>query len=262
MVSAETARTVVGIIGNVFALFFFLSPVPTFVEIWKRGSVEEYSVAPYLAGLVNCLVWTVYGLPVVQPGSILVLTISVAGVAIESAYVVLFFTFSSDKKKRLKMVLVVVLEIVFTALLASLSITFVDTHKRRSMIVGVVCIFFSAIMYSSPLAVMKLVIKTKSVEYMPFTLSLASLINGFVWTCYALIRFDPIVIVPNGLGSLFGLAQLILHAIYYKSTKQQMEAKKTKQVTLSEVYVVTEEEPKKTPKTYSNAPQNGLASET
>ena len=127
---------------------------PTFVEIWKRGSVEEYSVAPYLAGLVNCLVWTVYGLPVVQPGSILVLTISVAGVAIESAYVVLFFTFSSDKKKRLKMVLVVVLEIVFTALLASLSITFVDTHKRRFMIVGVVCIFFSAIMYSSPLAVM------------------------------------------------------------------------------------------------------------
>ncbi|KAL5551562.1 hypothetical protein UlMin_001738 [Ulmus minor] len=261
MVSAETARTVVGLIGNAISLFFFLSPVPTFVDIWKRGSVEEYSVAPYLAGLVNCLVWTVYGLPMVQPGNILILTISGAGVAIESAYVVLFFIFSSDKK-RLKVVLVVVLEIIFTALLASLSITFVDTHKKRSMIVGVVCIFLSAIMYSSPLAVMKLVIKTKSVEYMPFPLSLASFINCFTWTCYALIRFDPVVIIPNGLGTLFGFAQLFLHAIYYKSTKQQMEAKKTKQVTLSEVYVVAEEVPKKTPKTYSNAPQNGLASET
>lgn len=42
----------------------------------------------------------------------------------------------------------------------------------------------------------KLVIfTTKSVEYMPFYLSLATFVNGVVWTAYALIRFDPIIIV-------------------------------------------------------------------
>jgi uncharacterized protein with PQ loop repeat len=39
------------------------------------------------------------------------------------------------------------------------------------------------------------VIKTKSVEYMPFFLSLVSFLNGLCWTAYALIRFDLYVTV-------------------------------------------------------------------
>jgi hypothetical protein len=39
------------------------------------------------------------------------------------------------------------------------------------------------------------VIKTKSVEYMPFLLSLVSFLNGCCWTAYALIRFDLYVTV-------------------------------------------------------------------
>lgn len=38
-------------------------------------------------------------------------------------------------------------------------------------------------------------IKTKSVEYMPFLLSLVSFLNGCCWTAYALIRFDLYVTV-------------------------------------------------------------------
>lgn len=39
------------------------------------------------------------------------------------------------------------------------------------------------------------VIKTKSVEFMPFSLSLACFINGACWTAYALIRFDLFITV-------------------------------------------------------------------
>ena len=41
------------------------------------------------------------------------------------------------------------------------------------------------------------VIKTKSVEYMPFLLSLVSFLNGCCWTAYALIRFDLYITVSN-----------------------------------------------------------------
>ena len=42
---------------------------------------------------------------------------------------------------------------------------------------------------------------------------------------------------PNGLGSLFALVQLILYATYYKSTKEQLAARKAKSAMgLSEVY--------------------------
>lgn len=45
--------------------------------------------------------------------------------------------------------------------------------------------------------VQKLVITTKSVEYMPFFLSLFSFLNGVTWTAYALIQFDPYIAVRN-----------------------------------------------------------------
>lgn len=41
----------------------------------------------------------------------------------------------------------------------------------------------------------KLVIKTKSVEYMPLSLSVASFANGVAWTIYALLPFDPYILV-------------------------------------------------------------------
>ena len=46
------------------------------------------------------------------------------------------------------------------------------------------------------------VIRTKSVEYMPFSLSLVSFLNGVCWTAYALIRFDLYVTVSTFLSNL------------------------------------------------------------
>ncbi|KAK4489048.1 hypothetical protein RD792_004842 [Penstemon davidsonii] len=64
----------------------------------------------------------------------------------------------------------------------------------------------------------KQVIKTKSVKFMPFYLSLANFANGLNWLTYALIKIDPYLLVPNGLGALSGLVQLILYATYYRTT--------------------------------------------
>jgi solute carrier family 50 (sugar transporter) len=43
--------------------------------------------------------------------------------------------------------------------------------------------------------------------------------------------------IPNGLGVLFAVAQVVLYAIYYKSTKEILEARKRKadQVAMTEV---------------------------
>ncbi|CAK9310875.1 unnamed protein product [Citrullus colocynthis] len=236
MVSADAIRTILGIIGNVISLFLFLSPVPTFIQIWKKRSVEQYSPVPYLATLINCMMWTLYGLPMVHPGSLLVVTINGSGVVIELVYIILFLIYADGKKKRLKVLLVMLVEVIFVALLALLVLTLAHTFRRRSAIVGTVCILFNIMMYASPLTVMKLVIKTKSVEYMPFFLSFASLANGVVWTAYACIRFDPFITVPNGLGTLSALVQLILYATFYKSTQRQIAERKA-QIRLSEVVV-------------------------
>ncbi|KAJ8626168.1 hypothetical protein MRB53_019475 [Persea americana] len=237
MVSADLARSVVGIIGNIIALGLFLSPTPTFIQIWKKGSVEQFSPVPYLATLLQCLLWVVYGIPLVHPHSILVLTINAAGCVIEFTYVVLFLIYS-DRKKRLKVFAMLFMETAFVVLVLVLVLTLAHTHERRSLIVGVLCVVFGTIMYVAPLSVMKLVIKTKSVEFMPFTLSVASFLNGISWTSYALIRFDLFITIPNGLGTLFAIVQLVLHATFYKSTKRQLAERKVKGDGLTEVVVM------------------------
>ncbi|KAJ4974769.1 hypothetical protein NE237_007943 [Protea cynaroides] len=147
-----------------------ISPAPTFRKIWKKGAVEGFEPDPYLASVVNCMLWVFYGLPLVHPDSLLVVTINSVGLSVATIYVIIYFIYAPAKKRGK-------------------------------------------------------VIKTKSVEYMPFLQSLTSFLNGSVWVIYmrALLRFDPYILVGNGLGALAGLVQLIIYAIYYKSTPKNKD---------------------------------------
>uniref|UniRef100_J3L1Q2 Bidirectional sugar transporter SWEET n=1 Tax=Oryza brachyantha TaxID=4533 RepID=J3L1Q2_ORYBR len=101
MISPDAARNVVGIIGNVISFGLFLSPVPTFWRICKRKDVEEFRADPYLATLLNCMLWVFYGLPVVHPNSLLVVTINGVGLVVEGTYLVIFFLHTHEKRSMI-----------------------------------------------------------------------------------------------------------------------------------------------------------------
>ncbi|CAA6672075.1 unnamed protein product [Spirodela intermedia] len=217
MVSADAARNIVGIIGNVISFGLFLSPVPTFYKIWRRKAVEDFSPIPYLATFLNCMMWIFYGIPVVHPHSLLVVTINGTGLALETIYLIIFLLYSTPSR-RCRVLKYITAELAFMAAVVVGVLMGAHTHEKRSLIVGVMCVIFGTCMYASPLAAMRNVVKTRSVKYMPFWLSLASFLNGICWTLYALIRFDIFITIPNGLGALFGAAQLVLYVCYCGST--------------------------------------------
>ncbi|XBI18207.1 bidirectional sugar transporter SWEET6a-like isoform X2 [Aegilops tauschii subsp. strangulata] len=66
MISPDVARDVV---GNVISFGLFLSPVPTLWRIIKNKDVEEFKSDPYLATLLNCMLWVFYGILYVIFGS-------------------------------------------------------------------------------------------------------------------------------------------------------------------------------------------------
>ncbi|GLU02046.1 hypothetical protein SLE2022_193180 [Rubroshorea leprosula] len=223
MLSANAAHNIVGIIGNVISFGLFLSPVPTFWRIIKKKDVEEFQPIPYLATVLNCLFWVLYGLPIVKKDNILVFTINLFGFVVEMIYVGIYLLYS-EKKKRNRVLLILGGESVFfvvMVLIAMLAFKF----KNRALFVGIICDVFNIIMYGSPLAVWRKVIMTKSVEYMPFFLSLAGFANGCIWTTYALIKFDLFILISNGLGAILGGIQLILYACYYPSTPKKNKGK-------------------------------------
>ncbi|KAJ6760675.1 RAG1-ACTIVATING PROTEIN 1 [Salix purpurea] len=218
MTDTATTRTIIGLIGNVISFLLFLSPVPTFVKIIKEKAVKDFKSDPYVATLLNCAMWIFYGLPLITHNNTLVVTINGIGFVIECIYVAIFFIFSPGKKKT-RIIVELVIEVIFMAIVILITVFAFHTSKTRAMFVGILCIIFNICMYSSPLTVMRMVIKTKSVKYMPFYLSLANFTNGLIWLIYGLLDFDINLVLPNGLGALSGLIQLILYGIYYRSTK-------------------------------------------
>ncbi|KAK3018552.1 hypothetical protein RJ639_003909 [Escallonia herrerae] len=168
--------------------------------------------------------WVLYGVPAVHPDSLLVVTINGTGFVIELLYVTIFVVYSSwGKRKKIGIALLV--ELIFMLIVTFITLHFFHDTKSRSMVVGILCVVFNIIMYTSPLTVMRQVIRTKSVRYMPFTLSLANFANGVIWCIYALLKFDPYIMIPNGLGALSGAIQLILYATYYRTTNWDNDAK-------------------------------------
>ncbi|XP_006645124.1 bidirectional sugar transporter SWEET1a [Oryza brachyantha] len=206
------ARFFFGVSGNVIALFLFLSPVVTFWRIIRKRSTEDFSGVPYNMTLLNCLLSAWYGLPFVSPNNILVTTINGTGSVIEAIYVVIFLIFA-ERKTRLKMMgLLGIVTSIFTMVVL---VSLLALHGQgRKLFCGLAATIFSICMYASPLSIMRLVVKTKSVEFMPFLLSLSVFLCGTSWFIYGLLGRDPFIAIPNGCGSFLGLMQLILYAIY------------------------------------------------
>ncbi|KAL1831160.1 hypothetical protein DCAR_0101141 [Daucus carota subsp. sativus] len=201
-----------GIFGDLTGLFLFLAPVITFKRILLNKSTEQFSGIPYVMTLLNCLLSAWYGLPFVSPNNILVSVVNGTGAVIEAVYVLIFLIFA-PKKEKMKIfgILMVILTIFGTVAFVSM---FALHHNKRKVFCGFAAAIFSVIMYGSPLSVMRMVMKTQSVEYMPFFLSFCSFLCGTSWFIYGLLGKDPFVAVPNGFGCGLGILQLILYATY------------------------------------------------
>lgn len=201
-----------GVFGNINGLLLFLAPTITFMRIIKNKSTEQFSGIPYVMTLLNCLLSTWYGLPFVSKNNMLVSTINAAGAAIESIYVLIFLIYAPKKDKGKILGLLTFVLSIFAAV-AFISV-FALRGNNRKPFSGFAAGVFSIIMYASPLLVMRTVIKMKSVEYMPFFLSLFVFLCGTSWFIFGLLGNDPFVAVPNGFGCTLGAIQLILYAIY------------------------------------------------
>lgn len=74
---------------------FFLGCRPTFKKIIQAKSVQEYKPDPYVVTVLNCALWSFYGMPFVTEDDILVLTINGAGLVLELAYVTIYVIYTN-----------------------------------------------------------------------------------------------------------------------------------------------------------------------
>ncbi|XP_027102550.1 bidirectional sugar transporter SWEET3 isoform X1 [Coffea arabica] len=214
----DRLRLAVGIMGNAASMLLYAAPILTFSRVIRKRSTEEFSCIPYTIALLNCFLYTWYGLPVVSNGweNVPVVTINGLGILLELSFVFIYFCFAPANAKK-KVAVLTTSVILGFCVIALLSVFAFHDHSHRKILVGSIGLIASVAMYGSPLVVVKQVIQTKSVEFMPFYLSLFSFLASSLWMTYGLLSHDLFLASPNLVGSPLGIFQLLLYCKYRKN---------------------------------------------
>ncbi|KAK9139377.1 hypothetical protein Scep_009058 [Stephania cephalantha] len=194
----------------------------TFKRVIKDRSTGEFSCVPYITAWLNCLIYAWYASPFVSNGweNLPLFTIDIVGIALESSFIMIYILYAPPRGKR-NTCLMATTVIAFVVGMVIMSSILSDPSLRKALI-GAFGLVACSAMYSSPLVVVKRVIQTKSVEFMPFSLSLFSFLASSLWTAYGLLSNDLLLAFPNILGCPLGLLQLLLY-FKYSGKRGQLE---------------------------------------
>lgn len=72
---------------------------PTFRRIIRTRSTEQFSGMPYVYALLNCLISSWYGTPLVSSDNLLVTTVNSVGAVFQLIYISLFISYAEKVKK-------------------------------------------------------------------------------------------------------------------------------------------------------------------
>ncbi|KAH9308840.1 hypothetical protein KI387_036751, partial [Taxus chinensis] len=197
------------------ALLMYAVPVVTFKRVIERRSTENFSGVPYLIALFNCLLYTYYGSPLISNGwdNVVVMSVNAVGLLLECCFICVYLLFAPAKTKTTMARLLVGVLTLFASI-AAVSLFALHDRRHKKLLVGTAGMVATVILYGSPLSVIRLVVKTKSVEFMPFNLSLFAFLSSLLWLVYGALSGDIVIMAPNFIGVPLAIFQMILYCIY------------------------------------------------
>ncbi|XP_044501336.1 bidirectional sugar transporter SWEET12-like isoform X1 [Mangifera indica] len=210
-----------GLLGNAVSFAVFLAPLPTFYRVFKKKSTEGFQSVPYVVGLFSAMSWIYYA--TLKSNVFLLMTINAFGCFIETVYIAIFLAYAAKQARMLTLRLLILLN--FGGFCVILLLSHFLKGQTRLHVLGWVCVSFSVCVFAAPLSIVRLVIRTKSVEFMPFYLSFFLTINAISWFGYGVSLKDIFIAMPNVLGFIFGFLQMVLYAMYrnYKPAVKDVE---------------------------------------
>ncbi|KHN23961.1 bidirectional sugar transporter SWEET12-like [Glycine soja] len=201
-----------GILGNIASFVCFLAPLPTFYRVCKKKSTEGFQSIPYVAALFSAMLWIFYAY--VKTGETLLITINAFGCVIETIYLAVFITYCPKKARMSTLRMIVLLNFGGFCTIVLLTHLLAKGEEARVKLLGWICVVFATSVFAAPLSIIRVVIRTKSVEFLPFPLSLLLLISAIMWLLYGISLKDIYVTLPNVVGLTFGVIQIGLYAMY------------------------------------------------
>ena len=159
---------------------------------------------------VNSIAWFFYGLYV---QNYYVAGPNLVGAQFMMYYLLLTYHLHSDPQRvTLRYILLIgQFSCFFIAIIAFISL---QDRGQAQVVLGIAAVIALVVFYSSPLSNLVKVIKSRDARSIHPGLAVASAINGLLWTCYGFAVKDLFIALPNFLGILSALVQLVLVQVF------------------------------------------------
>ena len=219
MVDLQLIGDIFGWVGTALAIYFFLSPAVPYYKLIK-GKIK-YSDAPgvlLIFSFMCCILWLIYGLLL---NKLQIYLANGVGAGITLVFITIFLSYFTKDKIYLTAIFLFLLVIIIGAI--SYFCYFLIYYKY----VGYAANVFNVCMYAATGEKIFRVFKTKDYKLMP----IFSIIGGFLcsgcWLIYGIFDFEINVVIPNGLGVLFSIIQLIVYFYFYCLMKKEKKKLRT-----------------------------------
>ena len=207
---SDLVGDIFGWAGTVISFVFFVTPIVPFIDLIKgKITYKETPGALLICSFMNCILWAVYGVKLERAQ---VYTANGLGMLITIVWIFIYLVYFSQKNV-FKSIGFITLSIIIIAGIGSLFYFVVDPESDKADITGYTAMVFNVLMYAAPGEKIYTVIKTGNYKLLPIFSSVGGFSCSACWLMYGVYQNDINIIIPNGLGLLFAVLQLIVYFV-------------------------------------------------
>ena len=219
MAKDDLGSTIFGWVGTALALYFYIAPIVPFVKVIKGQMTWKQSPGVLLlCSFLNCILWSDYGLITNQFSIYLA---NGLGGTITLIYITIFLIHVADRKVLLS------LFYNFFLICCIVEIYFVFYYLVPSKVTGVIANVFNVLMYAAPGEKIYQICKGASYQLIPIWSTIGGTACSTSWMCYGIYQKDYYVVIPNALGVLASIVQIIIFVIYRRKQKNKAQSEET-----------------------------------
>ena len=219
MANDDLGSTIFGWVGNALALYFYIAPIVPFVKVIKGQMTWKQSPGVLLlCSFLNCILWSDYGLITNQ---FLLYLANGLGGTITLIYITIFLIHVADRKVLLS------LFYNFFLICCIVEIYFVFYYLVPFKVTGIIANIFNVLMYAAPGEKIYQICKGASYQLIPIWSTIGGTACSTSWMCYGFYQNDYYVVIPNALGVLASIVQIVIFVIYRRKQKNKAQSEET-----------------------------------
>ena len=216
--AGDLVGDIFGWIGTAISTFFFIAPVVPFLKLIKGEiTVKESPGILLICSFMNCVLWGDYGLLLDRflqyfPNGL--------GGSITLIWITIYLIHLAKRKIGYALLYIFILTV------SVVGITLLFFFIVPSAVTGKIVLVFNVLMYASPGEKMVTVCKTGNYNLIPIWSTIGATACSACWLIYGLYVNDWNVIIPNALGVLCSIVQIIVYIIYkgrYEGTNKEVD---------------------------------------